>query len=59
LLYRIALVLVQYEISLHAAKIDTLGERVEDTFLITGPALNDTRTALRLENDLVQALQIE
>jgi [protein-PII] uridylyltransferase len=59
LLYRIALVLVRYEISLHAAKIDTLGERVEDTFLITGPALKDTRTALRLENDLVQALQIE
>ena len=59
LLYRIALVLVRYEISLHSAKINTLGERVEDTFLITGPALADTRTALRLESDLVQALQID
>jgi [protein-PII] uridylyltransferase len=59
LLYRIALVLVRYDINLHSAKINTLGERVEDTFLITGSALKDTRTAVRLESDLVQALQIE
>ncbi|MGH8742583.1 MAG: [protein-PII] uridylyltransferase, partial [Burkholderiales bacterium] len=59
LLYRIALVLVRYDISLHSAKINTLGERVEDTFLITGSALKDTRTAVRLESELVQALQIE
>ena len=59
LLYRIALVLVRYEIGLHSAKINTLGERVEDTFLITGAALKDTRTAVRLESELVQALQID
>jgi [protein-PII] uridylyltransferase len=59
LLYRIALVLVRYALNLHSAKINTLGERVEDTFLITGPALKDTRTALRLESELVQALQID
>jgi [protein-PII] uridylyltransferase len=59
LLYRIARVLVDYDISLHSAKIDTLGERVEDTFLITGPALKDTKTAVRLESDLLQALQVD
>ena len=36
-----------------------VGERVEDTFLITGTALKDTRTAVRLEAELEQALQIE
>jgi [protein-PII] uridylyltransferase len=59
LLYRIALVLVRHAISVHSAKINTLGERIEDTFLITGPALKDTRTAGRLESDLVQALEID
>jgi [protein-PII] uridylyltransferase len=59
LLYRIARVLVAYEISLHSAKIDTLGERAEDTFLITGQALQDTKAAVRLESDLVQTLQVD
>ncbi len=59
LLDRIARVLVAHEISLHSAKIDTLGERVEDTFLITGPALHDSKSVVRLESDLLQALQAE
>ncbi|MCC7080279.1 MAG: [protein-PII] uridylyltransferase [Burkholderiales bacterium] len=59
LLYRIALVLVRYDLNLHSAKINTLGERVEDTFLITGAALKDARTSVRLESELLQALQIE
>jgi len=59
LLYRIARVLVAYEISLHSAKIDTLGERAEDTFLITGQALQDTKAVVRLESDLVQTLQVD
>jgi len=57
MLYRIARVLVQYEISLHSAKINTLGERIEDTFLITGPGLRDAKSVVRLESDLLQALQ--
>jgi [protein-PII] uridylyltransferase len=59
LLYRIARVLVDYEVNLHAAKINTLGERVEDTFLISGPALSDPKTVVRLESDLVETLQTE
>jgi UTP:GlnB (protein PII) uridylyltransferase len=37
LLYSIARVLAHHEINLQLAKITTLGERVEDTFLIDGP----------------------
>ena len=59
LLYRIARVLVAHDISLHSAKIDTLGERVEDTFLITGAALQHAKSVVRLESELVQALQVE
>ena len=59
LLYRIARVLVAHDVSLHSAKINTLGERVEDTFLLTGAALNDSKSAVRLESELLQALQAE
>ncbi|MFO7541237.1 MAG: [protein-PII] uridylyltransferase [Thiobacillus sp.] len=39
LLFEVAEVLMQHDVSVYAAKIDTLGERVEDTFLIRGEAL--------------------
>ena len=58
LLDRIARVLIDHKVNLHTAKIDTLGERVEDTFLISGPALKDAKVAVRLESDLLQTLQI-
>jgi [protein-PII] uridylyltransferase len=57
LLYGIARVLSQYGISLHTAKIVTLGERAEDVFVVAGSALNNERTMLKLENDLLAALQ--
>ena len=57
LLYRIARVLDNYDINLYTAKINTLGERAEDTFLVTGDALRDTKKVVRLETELVQALQ--
>ena len=50
--------LIDHRINLHTAKIDTLGERVEDTFLISGPALKDSKAVVRLESDLVATLQI-
>jgi UTP:GlnB (protein PII) uridylyltransferase len=34
LLYAVARVLAQYRINLQLAKVSTLGERVEDTFLV-------------------------
>ncbi len=39
LLYSIANVLARHKLNLHTAKIMTLGERVEDVFLVDGPAL--------------------
>jgi [protein-PII] uridylyltransferase len=57
LLYRIARILAGYGISIYTAKINTLGERAEDTLLVTGEALKDSRTVVRLESDLVNELQ--
>jgi [protein-PII] uridylyltransferase len=46
LLFEIAEVLMRNDVGVYAAKIDTLGERVEDTFLIRGEALqNPEKTA--------------
>jgi len=56
LLYAIANVLTRYRINLHTAKIMTLGERVEDVFLIDGPNLNNPRVQVQLETELLDAL---
>jgi len=58
LLYSIANVLTKYKINLHTAKIMTLGERVEDVFLIDGPPLQNTRVQLQLETELLEALKV-
>jgi [protein-PII] uridylyltransferase len=58
LLYAVASVLTRYRINLHTAKIMTLGERVEDVFLIDGASLNNPRTQVQLETDLLDALKI-
>ena len=57
LLSRIARVLNAYDINLHTAMINTLGSRAEDTFLITGAALNDPKTVVRFESELLEQLQ--
>jgi [protein-PII] uridylyltransferase len=46
LLYGVAQVLAQHHINVLLAKISTLGERVEDTFLIDGPALQHNKTQI-------------
>jgi [protein-PII] uridylyltransferase len=56
LLYGVARVLAMNHVNLHAAKVTTLGERVEDLFLIDGPALADPRDQLKLESELLDAL---
>ena len=56
LLYCIARVLARHRVNLQLAKIDTLGERVEDTFLLTGPTLNQDKAQLALETELLEAL---
>jgi [protein-PII] uridylyltransferase len=57
LLYNIAQVLARNHINLKLAKISTLGERVEDTFLIDGPDLQQNRRQIEIETELVSALQ--
>ncbi|MBM3341191.1 MAG: [protein-PII] uridylyltransferase [Betaproteobacteria bacterium] len=58
LLSRIARIFVAYGINLHTAKINTLGARAEDTFLITGDALTDPKTVVRMENELIETLKV-
>lgn len=58
LLSRIAQILLKHEIQLHTAKINTLGDRAEDSFLISahgGDRLSD-RTVTQLEKELAAAL---
>ena len=56
LLYNVACVLGRHHINLHLAKITTLGERVEDTFLIDGPELQHNRTQIEIETELLEVL---
>jgi [protein-PII] uridylyltransferase len=58
LLYSIASVLAKYKVNLHTAKVMTLGERVEDVFLVDGPVLDNARSQIQLETDLLAALQV-
>jgi [protein-PII] uridylyltransferase len=58
LLYSIASVLARYKVNLHTAKITTLGERVEDVFLVDGPMLSNARSQIALESDLLDALRV-
>jgi [protein-PII] uridylyltransferase len=58
LLYAIASVLARYRINVHTAKIMTLGERVEDMFLVDGASLNNPRVLVQLETELLDALAI-
>ncbi|MEF8702880.1 MAG: [protein-PII] uridylyltransferase [Candidatus Accumulibacter sp. UW26] len=58
LLYSIALILAAHSANLHTAKISTLGERIEDTFLISGGDLADTASRIRLETELLERLKV-
>jgi [protein-PII] uridylyltransferase len=56
LLYAITRVLATHDVNVHTAKINTLGERVEDVFLIDGAMLEDERGQAQLERDLLDAI---
>jgi [protein-PII] uridylyltransferase len=56
LLYRIALVLARHEIEVYTARVATLGERAEDTFIVDGPALGNPMQQLQIESELREAL---
>lgn len=57
LLHGIAQVFQRHGITLYSAKIHTLGERVEDRFLIRGEALEKQKNLLELERDLISVLE--
>jgi len=56
LLYSVARVLARHRINLKLAKVSTLGERVEDTFLIDGPELQQSRAQIEIETELLETL---
>lgn len=58
LLSSVASILNRYKINLHTAKIMTLGERVEDVFIVDGAALQNPRSQIQLEAELLDALRI-
>lgn len=57
LLCAIARVLAKNKVNLHTAKVMTLGERVEDVFLVDGPVLTSARGQIQFETELLEALQ--
>ena len=57
LLYTVAMTLAAHDANLHTAKIATLGERVEDTFLISDGDLGKSSSRIRLETELLEQLK--
>jgi [protein-PII] uridylyltransferase len=57
LLYSIARVLAGHRINVKLAKVSTLGERVEDTFLIDGAELQQNKAQIAIETELLEALR--
>ena len=56
LLYSLALVLARHGVNVKLAKIATLGERVDDTFLIDAPQLQHNKKQIEIETELLEAL---
>ena len=57
LLHAIAATFNKYGINIHAARVNTLGERAEDVFVIDGEILFNPRSMLSLETELVETLR--
>ena len=57
LLYLIARVLARHHVNILLAKIMTLGERVEDSFLIDGAELQHSKAQIDIETELLEALK--
>ncbi len=58
LLYSIAYVLAGHQVGIHAARINTLGERAEDIFLLNGAGLSDSRLQIQIETELLHVLAL-
>ncbi|HZE61993.1 MAG TPA: [protein-PII] uridylyltransferase [Burkholderiales bacterium] len=58
LLYGVARILARHHINLQTARINTLGDRAEDVFLVFGEALAAPKAVLQLEQELLAALSL-
>jgi len=56
LLYLVARILARHRLSVQLAKVSTLGERVEDTFLVQGPELQNNARQIQIETELLREL---
>ena len=56
LLYAIVRVLASHHVNVQTAKITTLGDRVEDFFLVEGDSLSTTKAQIQLETELLETL---
>ncbi|WP_315129443.1 [protein-PII] uridylyltransferase [Comamonas antarctica] len=56
LLYVVARILARHQLSVQLAKVSTLGERVEDTFLVEGAQLQHNARQIEIETELIEAL---
>ena len=59
LLYGVARLLARYRINLQTARVNTLGDRAEDVFLVSGQALAQPKSVLHLEQDLLRDLTLQ
>ncbi len=57
LLYSVARVLAKHHLVVQLAKVVTLGERVEDSFLIHGAQLQHNRAQIAIETELLDVLK--
>jgi [protein-PII] uridylyltransferase len=57
LLYAISRVLAKHQVSLHTARINTLGERIEDVLLLDAANLSkNPKLQIQLETELLEVL---
>ncbi|HEY6824939.1 MAG TPA: [protein-PII] uridylyltransferase, partial [Steroidobacteraceae bacterium] len=59
LLYGVARLLADYHLNVQTARINTLGDRAEDVFLVSGQAVSQPKTVLQLERDLMKELSLQ
>ncbi|MCX8098364.1 MAG: [protein-PII] uridylyltransferase [Casimicrobiaceae bacterium] len=56
LLAHTAKILADHGVSIHSARVNTLGARAEDVFVISGGRLNEEASRIALETELAEAL---
>jgi [protein-PII] uridylyltransferase len=57
LIYAVAKVLAQHRVSIHTARINTLGERVEDVLLLNAEELSkNPKLQIQIETEILEVL---